>query len=86
MNQRFYVYIIRSKKDKSLYIGQTNNLSRRIYEHNNGFSVYTKQKLPWDLVWYCVFNNRLQAERFERYLKTGSGRAFVKKRLIDYPP
>ena len=83
MKEKFYVYIIRSKRDKSLYIGQTNNLSQRIYEHNNGLSTYTKRKLPWDLVWYCVFNIKSQAERFERYLKTGSGRAFIKKRLLN---
>ncbi len=83
MDEKFYVYIIQSKKDKSLYTGQTRKLSRRIYEHNNGLSVYTKQKLPWDLVWYCVFNNRLQADQFEKYLKTGSGRAFIKRRLIN---
>ena len=83
MDAKFYVYIIQSKKDKSIYIGQTNNLSQRIYDHNNGFSTYTKRKTKWDLVWYSVFNNRLKAERFEKYLKTGSGRAFIKKRLMN---
>ena len=86
MNKKFYVYIIQSKTNESLYIGQTSNLSRRIYEHNNDLSGYTKHKSPWDLVWYCVFNYKHQAERFEKYLKTGSGRVFIKKRLMNYPP
>ena len=86
MNKKFYVYIIQSKKNESLYIGETNDLSRRIYEHNNDLSGYTKHKSPCYLVWYCVFNYKHQAELFEKYLKTGSGRAFVKKRLMNYPP
>lgn len=82
MEKKFYVYIIQSVKDKSLYIGCTNNLSKRLSQHNEGLSKYTKSRVPWKLIWYCAFFERSSAESFEKYLKTGSGRAFIKKRLL----
>lgn len=82
MAHKFYVYILRSLKDGSIYIGLTANLRRRLREHSGGLSSYTRKKLPWELVWYCVFGDRERAERFERYLKSGSGRAFIRKRIV----
>ncbi len=86
MERKYYVYIIQSKKDKSIYIGFTTNLTRRIKEHNNNFSGYTKSKSPWSLIWYCVFADELSAKSFEKYLKSGSGKAFIQKRIILYNP
>ena len=85
MKEKFYVYIIQSQKDKTLYIGSTKYLSRRIYQHNYGLSKFTKSRCPWKLVWYCVFPDRIKAENFEKYLKSGSGRAFLKKRFLSNP-
>jgi putative endonuclease len=86
MKTKFYVYILCSKKDNTIYVGLTKDLSKRITEHNNGLSKYTKTKLPWELLWYCVFFDRRKARSFEKYLKSGSGRAFLYKRLISNPP
>ncbi|EKE07494.1 MAG: Excinuclease ABC C subunit protein [uncultured bacterium] len=78
----YYVYILKSLKDNSRYVGFTNDLKRRIKEHNSGESTYTKGHLPWKLIWYCAFIDKLSASNFEKYLKSGSGIAFINKRLV----
>ena len=77
-----YVYIIQSQKDKSFYIGVTSNLKKRIEEHNNKRSTFTSTKIPYRLIWYCAFGEKLKAYRFEKYLKSGSGIAFYRKHFI----
>ena len=77
------VYILRSLKDKTrIYIGFTQNLERRLKEHNQGDTAYTKKFTPWEVETYINFKNRNRALNFEKYLKKGSGNAFLKKRLI----
>ena len=77
-----YVYLIRSKSHpKQNYIGITSDLKKRLIVHNSGGSVHTSKFKPWELVTYVGFSNASKALEFERYLKTGSGRAFAKKRL-----
>jgi predicted GIY-YIG superfamily endonuclease len=83
MKSKFYVYIICSKKNNQIYIGVTQNLAKRLFDHNNNLSGYTKYKGPWELIWYSVFFNREKAEEFEKYLKSHSGRAFINKRIIN---
>lgn len=78
----YYVYIIQSQKDKSHYVGSTADLKKRLQEHNRGEVKYTSSKTPYKLVWYCAFRNKKKAIDFEKYLKQGSGFAFMKKRLI----
>jgi predicted GIY-YIG superfamily endonuclease len=63
------------------YIGVTSDLRKRLFEHNNGKSSHTSKFLPWRLVTYIAFSNERKAETFERYLKSGSGHAFARKRL-----
>lgn len=77
-----YVYILKSLKDTSLYIGSTENIKNRFKEHNNGESTYSKTKKPYKLIWFCAFPNKTKALIFEKYLKHGSGHAFTKKHLI----
>jgi len=80
----YVVYILKSIKDPSrYYIGMTEELNRRLREHNNSKSGYSKKYAPWEIETYISFRSRLLAERFEKYLKAGSGQAFLKKRLLQ---
>ena len=77
----YYVYILRLVNGH-FYTGSTPNIGHRLTEHENGRVKSTKNFRPVELIWYCVFPTRLQARRFENYLKTGSGQAFRNKRFI----
>jgi len=75
-----HVYILHSEIDPSrFYVGITTNLERRIDEHNSGKSVHTNKFKPWRLSVCIGFADHSKAEKFERYLKSGSGRAFTKR-------
>jgi len=77
-----YVYMLQSKSFESQrYVGVTSDIKRRLAEHNAGNSPHTSKYLPWKLVTYVAFSDARKAETFERYLKSGSGHAFAKKRL-----
>jgi len=78
----YYVYILESSKSDILYYGYTGNLRKRVEEHNTGQTKFTKGHISWKLVWYCAFENKQKAKDFELYLKSGSGKAFVYKRLV----
>jgi predicted GIY-YIG superfamily endonuclease len=52
-------------------------------EHNSGKSTHTRKYTPWHLIFYAAFPEQMAAERFEIYLKSGSGRAFAKRHLIS---
>jgi predicted GIY-YIG superfamily endonuclease len=79
----YYVYILQSKKfpDQN-YIGQTNDIEQRLYVHNSGGSPHTAKYKPWILISSISFNSQEKAVEFEQYLKSGSGRALVKKRFL----
>ena len=79
--ENFYVYVLESEVDKSWYIGYTSNLSKRLEDHNNGESYYTKRKMPWRIIYYEVSFNKFDAIAREKYLKTGMGRRYLKNRL-----
>ena len=76
-----YVYLL-SCKDKRTYIGCTSDLKDRIKRHESGNVPATKDRLPIKLVSYFAFSNKYKAFEFEKYLKSGSGRAFLNKHLI----
>jgi len=77
-----YIYILRSKKyPDRYYTGFTEDLDARVKEHNEGKCVHTSKYVPWEIKTAIAFTNRKQANKFEKYLKTSSGRAFSKKRL-----
>jgi putative endonuclease len=67
---QYYVYVLQSEKDGSLYIGQTKNIDERLLRHNQGRSRYTKTKLPWKLLYSEEFDNRSQAVQREKTLKS----------------
>jgi predicted GIY-YIG superfamily endonuclease len=80
----WYVYIIRSAAfPEEEYTGATADLKQRMAAHNAGKSTHTAKYGPWTLVWYCAFLDKHKALEFEKYLKSHSGRAFAKKRLLS---
>lgn len=80
----FNVYLLESIKDSSLYTGYTNNLRRRIEEHNTGRGFSTKFHLPFRLIYFEGCTNEQDAKRREHYLKTTQGRRFLGLRLLEY--
>ena|SRR3989338_1214088 len=78
----YYVYIVKSQKDNSYYTGFTSDLENRIKEYNSGSGDYSSTKFPFELVWHCCFKDKMKAIQFEKYLKSGSGFAFARKRLV----
>lgn len=78
----YYVYILKSEKDASRYIGTTTDLKNRLEEHNNGETKSNKSKIPYKIYWYCAFSDKALAYDFERYLKSSSGHAFTNKHLV----
>ena len=77
------VYILRSLKvPHRTYIGYTTDLQQRLYEHNHSAHGHTKQFAPWEPETYVVFKDEQLAKKFETYLKSGSGHAFFRKRLV----
>ncbi|MCX6740399.1 MAG: GIY-YIG nuclease family protein [Candidatus Parcubacteria bacterium] len=76
------VYIIQSQKDFSTYIGVTSDLEDRLKRHNHGEVYTTKTRIPWKIICYFTFTYNQTTYDFERYLKTGSGRAFLNKHLL----
>lgn len=67
----YYVYILQSQKDNSLYIGYTSDLRKRIKQHNNGDSQAAKPFRPYKLIFYEAFLDRVDAKHREEYLKGG---------------
>jgi putative endonuclease len=77
---RFFVYVLKSELFKRYYVGITNNLSRRLTEHNNGKTRSTRYYLPWNLLFSESFETRTEARKREKYLKSGIGKEYIKKR------
>jgi putative endonuclease len=85
----FSVYVIKSQLTCKIYIGQTNNLHKRIIQHNDPnchLSLYTKyNKGPWKLVYNESFSSRKEAMIRERQLKSSRGRSFIKQQINEGP-
>ena len=76
-----FVYILKCVDEKP-YTGCTENLKERLERHNNGYVPATKNRRPVKLITHIVFNDKYKAFEFEKYLKSGSGRAFIKKHFL----
>ena len=76
-----YVYLLRCT-DNRTYIGCTDNLKGRKDRHDKGHIRATRDRLPIKLVSYIAFANKYSAFNFEKYLKSGSGRAFIRKHKL----
>ncbi len=77
----FYVYVLRSLKNGRYYIGCTNNIERRLHEHNTGKSKYTCLTRPFELIYKEELDTLKSARYREKLLKGGKGREWLKRKL-----
>jgi putative endonuclease len=78
----WYVYILKSLKSDFIYIGSTNNLSRRLQEHNDLKAQSTKHYAPFEIEAYVALKTEAKARELEHYFKTGSGKAILNRRIL----
>ncbi|MBU1862764.1 MAG: GIY-YIG nuclease family protein [Candidatus Omnitrophica bacterium] len=76
-----YTYVLRSNKNRKLYVGYTHNLRKRFYEHNSEQVRSTKGRGPFELMYYEACINKHDALEREKYLKSGMGKRYIKNRL-----
>ncbi len=78
----FYAYVLKSKKNGSLYYGSTDDLKRRLKEHNSGIGgKYTNDNRPFELVYYEAYETYVLARKAEKFFKSGYGREVLKSKL-----
>jgi len=80
----YYTYVLQSDKDKHFYTGFTKNLKLRFDQHNKGAVESTKDRRPFELIYYEACLDQDDAARREKYLKTYHGKMFLKRRLKSY--
>ncbi|WP_421786767.1 GIY-YIG nuclease family protein [Hyphobacterium sp.] len=76
-----FVYIVQSECGQHFYVGLTRDIQARLAKHNSGSVIHTSEFRLWELRTHIAFDDRSRAAEFEKYLKSGSGRAFAAKRL-----
>ena len=81
MRRFFYTYVLKSLKDGELYTGWTDDLKRRVEDHNKGEVVSTVSRMPLKLIYYEACLSKESAIKREKSLKTGFGRKYLKSRL-----
>ncbi|MBS1516667.1 MAG: GIY-YIG nuclease family protein [Bacteroidetes bacterium] len=79
----YYTYILQSKKTGKFYIGQTNNLAGRLIKHNSGKVFSTKNRGPWELIFYKEFNTRSEAMVYEKELKNIRNTEYLLKHIAE---
>jgi len=80
----YYTYILQSKTNGHFYTGTTNNLNKRLKQHNNGLVFSSRYMLPLQLIYFEAFLDKDDAYHRERYLKSGMGKRYLKNRLEGY--
>lgn len=74
-----FIYILQSLKDKRTYVGYTDNVERRLIQHNSGYVRSTKHRIPFKLLFVEEFKTSKEAKRRELYWKSGVGRRKLKE-------
>lgn len=77
----YYTYVLKSRKDGKLYVGWTSDLKVRLKKHNQGKVESTNLRYPLDLIYYEACLTKDKAVLREKQLKSGFGRAYLKRRL-----
>lgn len=80
---QYLVYILRSQSYPKTYVGHTNNLERRLNDHNKGYSLFSRNYRPWIVMYTETFNSLFEAIKREKYFKSAAGRRWMKKKLFD---
>lgn len=80
----YYVYVLKSKKDKLFYTGFTDDLRKRLKKHNEGQVTATKNRRPFEIVYFEGGLSKKDSLRREAYLKTAWGKRYVKNRIKNY--
>ncbi len=75
----YHVYAIKSQIKNYIYVGLTANLEDRLHRHQSGYEKTTKPHRPYELIYSKEFATRVEARNHEKYLKSGSGKEFLKK-------
>ena len=75
----FYTYILKSKIQVKYYTGYTDNLERRLNEHNQGRNIYSSRYIPWKIAYKEEFTTETEAIKREKYFKSAAGRRWLKK-------
>ena len=77
----FFAYVIQSEIDGSLYKGHSEDLQRRLQQHNSGKTKSIKSKIPYILIYSEGFLTREESIKREKYFKTAAGRRFLNSKL-----
>jgi len=85
-NNMYYVYVLKSLTDKTYYKGRTNNINRRIREHESGNTQSIRSKRPFKLLHVEIVNTIKKAKQMEKYFKSGYGREIIKEIDMSYSP
>ena len=80
----YYVYVLQSLKDKQWYTGYTDDLRKRIEEHNKRWEYATRKRRPFRPIYYEACLNEQDAKMREQYLKSGMGKRYIRNRLKFY--
>ena len=78
------IYVLKSLKDNNYYVGFTRNLANRLNEHNEGKVMSTKNRIPFQLVYWEGCLNQKDATLREKYLKTAWGKRYIRNRIKNY--
>ncbi len=73
-----FVYALKSDVDGSLYIGMSSDVSKRLKQHNSGMTSSNRHRTPFKLFYSKEFETTVEARKYEKYLKSGIGREFLK--------
>ena len=79
-----FLYVLESKIDRSWYIGYTTDVARRLTDHNRSKNTSTKAKKPWQILYFEAYRDKRDALGREKFLKSGSGRKYLKKQMAHY--
>ncbi len=80
----YYVYVLLSEFDDLFYTGYTKDITKRLEEHNHGRVQSTKHRIPFELIYWEGCLNQQDATRREKYLKSGSGKIYIRNRLKNF--